>query len=204
MAIARAATIRTSRSNKKLLLQNRPALCLNCHDDPLAAGKVKHQAVEAGDCLDCHAPHATNFKGLLKKSVKDTCAECHDDLTGQERKWCISPWATAIAWNATPRTPARFKGLLKKPVKDTCLDCHDDLIGKKKFVHQPVGNGECLDCHNPHATKIKGLLKKPVKDTCAECHDDIPAKNAKDVHQPVGDGDCWPATTRTRRTRRRW
>ena len=36
--------------NKNLLLVKGNALCLTCHDNPLDAGKVKHQAVESGEC----------------------------------------------------------------------------------------------------------------------------------------------------------
>ena len=59
-----------------------------------------------------------------------------------------------------------------------------------KVVHPPVEDGDCMECHTPHAGKFKGLLKKSVKDTCAGCHDDIPAKTAKVIHQPVADGEC--------------
>jgi predicted CXXCH cytochrome family protein len=81
------------------------------------------------------------------------------------------------------------KGLLKKPVKEICLDCHDDLIAKKKVVHQPVDDGDCLACHNPHATNLKGLLKKPVPALCGDCHEDKDLKAVK-AHAGNEDKSC--------------
>ncbi|HUC85920.1 MAG TPA: cytochrome c3 family protein, partial [Candidatus Acidoferrales bacterium] len=81
----------------------------------------------------------------------------------------------------------KIKGLLKKPVKETCADCHDDIPAKRaKDVHQPVGDGDCLACHNPHATDKKGLVKKSAPALCWDCHDNFLEK-AKFQHDVVED-----------------
>jgi len=175
-----------SSPNKKLLQKPLPALCLNCHDDPLAAGKFKHQAVEVGDCADCHAPHASNFKGLLKKSVKDTCADCHDDLTAK-KKFVHQPAGDGDCLECHTPHAGKIAKLLKKPVKDICAGCHDDIPAKNaKVVHPPVGDGDCTACHNPHATDKKSLVKKSTPALCWDCHDNFLEK-AKFKHDVVED-----------------
>lgn len=63
-------------------------------------------------------------------------------------------------------------------------DCHG-AMGKGKFVHGPVGAGDCTFCHVP-----EGKHKfKPIRDVgklCRECHDQlIPNKAGHDK-----DGRC--------------
>lgn len=64
--------------------------------------------------------------------------------------------------------------------------CHSTM-GKSKFVHGPVGRGECTSCHIP-TDKHKF---KPITDAgkvCAECHE-TPNTLAV-VHPPVTQGKC--------------
>jgi predicted CXXCH cytochrome family protein len=39
------------------------------------------------------------------------------------------------------------------------------------YVHGPVAVGECLFCHDAHASNHKALLKEAVPDLCYMCHD---------------------------------
>jgi predicted CXXCH cytochrome family protein len=71
-----------------------------------------------------------------------------------------------------------------------CSQCHD-AIGKKKVVHAPVQEGDCLACHNPHGAANRYLLAVGEDRTalCLGCHDGAPFKQ-KHVHGPVAAGDC--------------
>jgi predicted CXXCH cytochrome family protein len=64
------------------------------------------------------------------------------------------------------------------------------LAGKVK--HQPVENGECASCHNPHQSDIKKLLLKPDGKLCYDCHDDLQQTIAKAPfkHDPTANGEC--------------
>ena len=44
-----------------------PDLCFNCHKDFLTGVKVKHQPVEAGECMSCHQPHESDFKHFARE-----------------------------------------------------------------------------------------------------------------------------------------
>ena len=73
-------------------------------------------------------------------------------------------------------------------------ECHQNM-GKAKFVHGPVGVGQCEVCHtrgNPkHPTKsAKGDFKFPAqgKALCYLCHE--PKDTGLIVHGPIAKGDC--------------
>jgi predicted CXXCH cytochrome family protein len=58
---------------------------------------------------------------------------------------------------------------------ELCFSCHEDRKEEwegKKFSHGPTAAGECLECHNPHASDNVFWLKKPIWDLCITCHED--------------------------------
>ncbi|UCF31780.1 MAG: cytochrome C [bacterium] len=78
-------------------------------------------------------------------------------------------------------------------VTDTC---HQNM-GKAKFVHGPVGVGQCEVCHTSgkpgHPTKaVKGDFKLPAegKELCYLCHE--PKDAGAVVHGPIAKGGCIP------------
>lgn len=101
------------------------------------------------------------------------------------RSRCHVPHASAIAAN------------LKKPQLELCLDCHDKPIraGRSVLVdlesqlaakpnwHEPVREGACSDCHDPHGSVHFRLLRKPFPERfyapfkareyglCFSCHE---------------------------------
>ncbi len=73
-----------------------------------------------------------------------------------------------------------------------CLQCHDKFQEKlkSKFVHTPVKNGECSECHNPHTSSHSKLLDDDPNKACFKCHEDVVPKNAKSSHQIAIKGSC--------------
>ena len=70
-----------------------------------------------------------------------------------------------------------------------CFNCHKDTLIAGKVKHQPVENGECVSCHNPHQAFNTNLLSQLPPALCGKCHDPFP-KTAKSRHQPVENGEC--------------
>jgi len=121
-----------------LLKENEPALCLSCHDAQKAPFKTAHQnyPVETAACDSCHAPHSSVQRGLLKTSAhpmmdQAKCQSCHDNST----------------------TPKPFAVTQKG--SRLCYQCHKagDLMAGGRIEHQPFQKGECLACHQPHASE---------------------------------------------------
>ncbi len=55
---------------------------------------------------------------------------------------------------------------LKRP--ELCWTCHKDFLAGEKVKHQPVENGECNSCHDPHQSPNKKLLLKTVPATLSD------------------------------------
>jgi len=88
---------------------------------------------------------------------------------------------------------SEFSVRMKAPQKKVCFDCHDTteaVFVKSKFKHQPVDNGECTTCHNPHGSALPKMLKGPIKTLCTDCHEDPIGKKAKSSHVPFENGEC--------------
>lgn len=73
-----------------------------------------------------------------------------------------------------------------------CLDCHDlDEAMASAFPHQPINDGDCIACHNPHVSRFAALLKDRPGILCGSCHPEaIAAAQQTQVHQPFAEGRC--------------
>jgi predicted CXXCH cytochrome family protein len=59
------------------------------------------------------------------------------------------------------------------------------------MLHDPVAQGKCLGCHDPHGSEEKSLVRKsPAGKLCNECHNKKPVLTRKYAHQPVARGEC--------------
>nr|WP_243370898.1 cytochrome c3 family protein [Geotalea sp. SG265] len=68
-----------------------------------------------------------------------------------------------------------------------CNQCHDALDTAKN-VHGPVASGDCILCHQPHASKNGNLLNNTGMGLCLNCHENTFSQ--KKMHGPVADGNC--------------
>jgi len=165
-------------TGKPSSLAREPAqLCAGCHDGRSEAEVRGHGASPppASSCLTCHTPHASASKGLLRRKVHAPmadgggCDTCH----------------------VTEGPGAKTFALAEK-VPELCVTCHDDPRsvpasgGAEAKVHPPVAAGECLTCHNPHASDQDRLLKAPQTELCGTCHAEAKAaREAKAPHAPA-------------------
>ncbi len=72
-------------SGQGWLLEPPEELCFECHDDKTAEaaeaeGKMIHSPVEDGECIECHNPHLSPNRHLLRAArVRTLCFGCHDE-----------------------------------------------------------------------------------------------------------------------------
>ncbi len=73
---------------------------------------------------------------------------------------------------------------------DLCYQCHD-AMNRKKVVHPPVAEGDCLDCHQVHGAANRYLLDvgEDQSQLCLTCHDSDPFRR-KFMHGPAAVGAC--------------
>ncbi|MBI5360963.1 MAG: hypothetical protein HZA48_10325 [Planctomycetes bacterium] len=150
-------------------------ICTACHaaNDKL---KEKHDQFDmsAVDCTICHSPHYSGYQNMLKAVVhkpvgEKACDKCHENLTGNK--------------------PDPKK--LVKPVPDLCFECHDKKSHSASNVHKPDQDGNCLTCHEVHASDFKHLLNQRTPDLCFKCHKGMERfVKMQYPHNPVMNGEC--------------
>lgn len=120
--------------------------------------------------------------------------ECHSALSGQK-----FPHAPVKDGDCASCHVQRVKEHPQKGAKSfelsakggaLCKECHEG-IGKKRFLHAPVKDGDCVACHKPHGSNERYLLdvgddRAPL---CLNCHEAAPFK-AKFMHGPAAVGSC--------------
>lgn len=94
-----------------------------------------------------------------------------------------------MASRAFSQEPFRLKPGAKGKI---CLTCHVAFQETLKlpFVHTPVKEGDCSDCHNPHTASHGKLLSAAPNRICLSCHDGIVPGKARSVHKVVLEGNC--------------
>ncbi len=171
-------------------------LCLECH---LAVQETMnrphvHTPVKAGDCSDCHNPHASSHGQLLEEEISAICTSCHADVVPEETK---SIHESVVGGNCVvchdPHASDNPNSLVA-PGNELCFSCHEQLaqeIGRHEFQHSPVVD-DCLSCHDPHAaTSEEFLLKAEMGELCGECHDTAAASFVeRHMGYPVADSRC--------------
>jgi len=137
-------------------------LCVQCHDDTLAAFEFneRHRLREGVlECASCHDPHAPVTRSLLGGFKQQQCLECHTDKGG----------------------PFVFEHPASRV--DGCTACHSPHGSPNRYLltHQRVGE-LCYSCHagvpqfhigfNPAAPPRFGLDTQ-----CTNCHSTIHGSN---------------------------
>ena len=56
-------------------------------------------------------------------------------------------------------------------VPQLCYECHQEISAHRRWVHEPVAEGDCLWCHEPHRSLNEHLLLEPAPNLCYQCHD---------------------------------
>jgi len=117
---------------------------------PAAGGIVRHSPYEDRDCGACHELGGSfSFRG---NGVTVPAGSDHGE--------------------------PGFGARLRVPRDRVCTECHDDMTEDAleqtgEYVHSPAGEGECLECHDPHQSRFPALLRfgDPLETVCFRCHD---------------------------------
>ncbi len=152
-----------------------------------------------GECAQCHEREGTEHVFSLP-AASARCLECHESL--RERLVAADSLHDGIEGGClTCHFPhggdaKRFlKGVRGEDERLLCFRCHDEDLGKKKVPHDPVAEGKCSACHDPH-TSTEGWLLRAEEGAaiCGGCHEDIVEgiESASSVHEPAEEGctDC--------------
>ena len=56
-------------------------------------------------------------------------------------------------------------------------------------MHDPAAEGDCMECHDPHASAQNYLIKMDEPALCYECHDEEDVMDEK-AHRGMGEVNC--------------
>ena len=171
-------------------------VCISCHVDfeEIVAQKFVHTPVKAGDCSDCHDPHASDHGKLLAADPDSICLTCHAGMVPENPVSSHSAVVEGQCVRCHDPHASNFASNLRAQGNDLCLGCHEALgraAAGAEYKHAPV-EGDCLGCHTPHAsTASESLLSTAVPALCVGCHDTSRANFVKDHRDyPVAESDC--------------
>jgi predicted CXXCH cytochrome family protein len=145
--------------SSNLLRQSQPVLCFSCHGVVQAQFALPtHHRVPEGfmKCTDCHSPHGTRNKPMLRRTNWEGCINCHIEKRG----------------------PFVFEHAAVKV--EGCIACHypHGSVTRMLLVRRE-GRFLCLQCHvNPQADNVPhGRLSFATMGECIRCHVSIHGSN---------------------------
>ena len=182
--------------------------CVSCHADVAkkhAAGPHGSLTDAAPDgsrgCESCHGPgseHAAGDKSaiinptnLKQWDADQNCLKCHGIVSGStyqtkskklpEKSWMRGKHPTkGISCNSCHSEHGGGDHQLKKAANVLCASCHADVKPKPgEFDHPATAAGDCMQCHEAHASRLPGLARDNVDSICANCHDSADAVFSK-------------------------
>lgn len=104
----------------------------------------------------------------LEKNVDAAkCLECHDDKTkGKHVHSAIAMGCTTCHEVKVEKDVTTVN--LVSPREELCATCHEK--SRQTTLHGPYAKGNCVLCHDPHATDFDKQLRAEGNSLCLECH----------------------------------
>ena len=150
-------------------------LCVQCHTQ--AERTYVHRPVGQGDCTECHNPHGSDQRYILRDDPDGPlCWRCHERDLFQERKFPHAPAAAGACLVCHEAHSAWHAGLLVESSATLCVRCHGDVAERleiSRHAHPPAANNECVLCHAPHASDFPYHLRAQPRELCSSCHSQV-------------------------------
>ncbi len=113
--------------------------CFECHSDmkdDIDKAKFVHGPVSSGDCLLCHNPHSSDFRGQTIMKTNQLCLSCHEKKYGKDHPVMMHPVQGVRDMNS-PKNEL------------SCISCHSPHFGaNEKLFYKATGVFQlCQECH---------------------------------------------------------
>ena len=169
---AKAGKCQSKAATGWVLTKDQPDLCYSCHKRKDTLKEV-HTAIRVGECLECHAAHASDLPALAKRPREQMCFSCHE-----------------------------YEGLVAAAVKHApvgegkCLDCHDPHGTGKIAMVKSTLDGNLGGVSNPVAVTAFTSTETNLRnlDPTTTANDGV----CDACHRASGEGTNTPPKSRWR------
>ncbi len=121
------------------------------------------------NCLAAGCHDTFLKKEVIHPAIEEDCLSCHES-NGEKHPDSTGTQFTLIA-----------------EIPELCYNCHDQK-DNLTYVHEPVKEGGCLDCHSPHSSDKEGLIIGDEDESiCLSCHE---LEEGKTIHAPYEGQEC--------------
>ncbi|MES0446384.1 MAG: cytochrome c3 family protein [Desulfobacterales bacterium] len=167
-------------------------LCRQCHKDMLdktfSKNRVHWPLMDNTGCLNCHNPHATKQKKLVKGPIVSVCGRCHSDtvelqklsINNPKNKQLCEPVKTGNCTSChAPHSADNILLIAQSSSTDLCGKCHEwhthstHPIGEKAIDQRNKNlTVDCLSCHKSCGTgNNPGMMHfEATYEMCIQCH----------------------------------
>lgn len=143
-------------------------LCRQCHKDMIDKTFNKNRLhwplADNVGCLNCHSPHGTKQKKLLKGTQIKVCGKCHEDTIK------LQEWS---------KNNPKNKSLCEPIKKGNCTSCHTPHASDNVLLinQTNISIDLCRKCHewlthssHPIGAKVVDQRNKNLSVECLSCH----------------------------------
>ena len=131
-------------------------------------------------------------KRVKKRFVPKPCLACHEErLPDFQKRYVHQPVKEKACESCHVRHgKLAVKSFIERVESRLCFTCHSEmatLMQGTPNVHTPLKQGQCVPCHDPHASEETSLQKKTGSHQCFTCHKQEPFKN-QNRHKALDKG----------------
>lgn len=193
----------TAGSDQVIKSVTRNLECLQCHTEliPDFSRDVVHNPFEMEACTTCHTPHGEIETTTVLAGITQVWTRTRTLVQWLPLKIVLDVFSTdeevaeGDGGGVKSVTETQVKGQdseLVLPGDELCWMCHGNMGPQRnaEYTHAPFTNGNCIDCHDPHASDVGGMLMVEVEDLCIRCHPIGREINRAQAHAPVAGLHC--------------
>jgi len=179
--------------------------CLQCHTEliPDMGLESVHNPFMHKECTVCHTVHGREIERTITSGTSTTFERVRAVIEWLPLNIVVSLFDGASGvtqeQGSEPPIQDRTTGKVVEtesnlivPIEDLCWICHGDLGPKLAYPygHDPFSRGQCMTCHEPHASQYSALLLQDERDLCITCHS-VGTEMARDqTHPPFAQRVC--------------
>lgn len=151
--------------------------CRDCHAQHVKFEPTDwvHGPVASGQCMTCHEPHKSRYRGLLVNRQPDLCFECHDAQGTLQQPYhaqildgLLGAAGANAAVDPASGDPTKLAGLDASPADSfVCTRCHDPHAAGNRLL---LADSRSYRLRKRNAVQTRSAHNQWTDDECGRCH----------------------------------